>query len=160
MQNLLQTAVDKVNRFNFFEIFRLLLDFRLFLSVLADSPCPKDHYQCRNPEQCVAFENLCTVDWNFGTITQEASHRCYDQLYCKQGVCRRIFIWIISLVSLWVKLYHFLKCKIVTSFDNNDCFQIDAEMQRVWVWQPVCSIGISLQRHQRMLWWQWWRLLW
>jgi len=53
----------------------------VFLVVPADSSCPEDHYQCRNPEQCVAFENLCTVDWNFGTISQDASHRCYDQLY-------------------------------------------------------------------------------
>lgn len=57
------------------------------LVVPADSSCPEDHYQCRNPEQCVTFENLCTVDWNFGTISQDASHRCYDQLYCKQGRC-------------------------------------------------------------------------
>ena len=61
------------------------------LVIPVDLSCPEDHYQCRNPEQCVAFENLCTIDWNFGTISQNPSHRCYDQLYCKQGVCFKVF---------------------------------------------------------------------
>ena len=88
----------------------------VFLVVPADSSCPEDHYQCRNPEQCVAFENLCTVDWNFGTISQDASHRCYDQLYCKQGVCRRIFISTVKSISF---------------INNTECLPIYTEMQRV-----------------------------